>query len=86
MNNERQFLVQRHDLYDNEFFNSLMNEGELIHYVDMLDLIDEEYKVFEVTEFGKPKQIHYVGWQPDCLIEFIDGLGNVVLRGWGTDH
>ena len=32
------------------------------------------------------KKISYVGWQPDCLIELVDEAGNVVLRGYGTDH
>ena len=83
---EKKFLVQRHDLYDDEYFESLMTADELIHYIDMLDLIDEDYKIFDVSEFGKIKQIHYVGWQPDCIIELVDGLGNLVLSGLGTDH
>lgn len=81
---ERRFLVQRigEDYED----VSLMTEGELIHYIDMQDYCSETFEIYEVTEFGKVVHIHYVGWQPMCLIEFATDDGTIVLSGYGVDH
>ena len=81
---ERRFLVQRigEDYED----VSLMTEGELIHYIDMQDYYSETFEIYEVTEFGKVVHIHYVGWQPMCLIEFATDDGTIVLSGYGVDH
>ncbi len=43
-------------------------------------------KIFDVTDSENIKEIRYRGWQPNCLIEFVDNDNNVVLRGYGTDH
>lgn len=83
---ERQFLVQRKDCYDGDEWSSIMTEGELIHYIDMLDLVDECCEIYETTTMGKVVPLHYVGWQPGCLIEVANEEGEVVLRGYGTDH
>ena len=82
---EERYLVQR-ILSDDSTFASLMTKRELINYIDMDDCHDENYTIFDVSEFGKVKQIHYVGWQPNCLIELKDDDGNIVLSGYGTDH
>jgi hypothetical protein len=82
-----QYLVQRVCLWDNDTReNTIMNSDELIHYIDMLDYCHEKYKIYEITEFGTFREIFYRGWQPDCLIEFVDNKGQVVLSGRGTDH
>ena len=83
---ERCFLVQRHDYYDDTYFSSIMNCDELIAYIDMSDCYNEDWKIYEITEFGKVIPIHYVGWQPNCLIEFANDDNEVVLSGYGTDH
>lgn len=85
---ERIYLVQRILRWDDDDSrdNTLMTADELIHYIDMQDYCTEDYAIWDVSEFGKMKRIHYAGWQPGCLIQFIDGLGNVVLEGYGTDH
>ena len=84
---ERQFLVQRILLWaENERENTLMSAGELIHYIDMQDYCEEDYHIYEITEFGTIIPIYYFGWQPDCLIEFVDDNGTVVLSGYGVDH
>ena len=72
---------------DGDFSATLMTERELIHFVDFLDcnLVDH-YKVYDVSTFGKLNQLHYRGWQPHCLIEFVDDQGNVVISGYGEDH
>ena len=80
----KQYLVQR--MSDGEVFLSLMTEGTLIDYIDMSDCYDEDYEIFDVSEFGKIKSLHYVGWQPRCLIEIADEDGNIVISGYGTDH
>lgn len=86
---ERQFLVQRIGEVntDSEYREStIMTADELIHYIDMQDIVSEDYKIYEVTEFGVITPIHYVGWQPDCLIEFANEAGEIVLSGYGVDH
>lgn len=40
---------------------SLMTLNELIHYIDMQDIISEIYDIWEVTEFGKLTHLNYVG-------------------------
>lgn len=82
-----QYLVQRVCLWDNDTReNTIMNSDELIHYIDMLDYCHEKYKIYEITEFGTFREIFYRGWQPDCLIEFVDNKGQIILSGRGTDH
>ena len=86
---EREFLVQRvSDVGSDDEYrsSSIMTASELIHYIDMQDICYEKYDIFEITEFGKFVHLHYVGWQPDCLIEFANDNGEVVLSGYGTDH
>lgn len=86
---KRQFLVQRImdiDLNTEERFSSLMTPTELIRYIDEQDFYSESYDIYEVTEFGKVVHINYIGWQPNCLIEFATDDGTVVLSGYGTDH
>lgn len=80
----KQYLVQR--MSDGEVFMSLMTEETLIDYIDMSDCYDEDYEIFDASEFGKIKPLHYVGWQPRCLIEIADEDGNIVISGYGTDH
>ena len=83
---EKKYLIQRISSYDDEYFVSLMSENELINYIDMDDCHNETYNIFDVSEFGKIKELHYVGWQPGCLIELKDEDGNIVVSGYGTDH
>ena len=84
---EKKYLVQM-TFDDGDFCASLMNEYELIHFVDTLDYNDSVtfYKVYDVSVLGEIKRIHYVGWRPNCLIEFADDDGNVVISGYGEDH
>ena len=81
---ERKFLVQRigEDYED----VSLMTASELINYIDMQDIVTETFEIYEVTNFGYVTPIHYVGWQPMCLIEFATDDGTIVLSGYGEDH
>ena len=78
------YLVQR--IIDGESHAELMTKAALINYIDMDDCHGEDYKVFDMSEFGKVKELEYVGWQPHCLIELKDANGNVVVSGYGTDH
>ena len=67
----------------------LMSEAELIKWFDMSDCYpDFGYEVFAIdpTYREPPFQITYCGWQPNCLIEFVDNYGVVVASGYGTDH
>lgn len=87
MTGERQFLVQRICHWDDESReNTIMTADELVHYIDMQDICTEEYKIYEITEYGTINEIFYRGWQPGCWIEFVDRKGEVVLCGYGTDH
>ena len=78
------FLVQR--MIDNETYPSIMTERELINYIDMSDCHDEYYEIYDISTFGEVKKLHYVGWQPNCLIEIADENGIIVFCGYGTDH
>ena len=42
--------------------------------------------LFDLSEFGKPRELFYVGWQPGCLIQLRDEHGNIVISGYGSDH
>lgn len=87
MTDQRQFLVQRICNWDEDSRdNTIMTSSELIHYIDMQDICSENYKIYEITEFGMPIEIFYRGWQPGCLIEFADSKGQIILSGYGTDH
>ena len=87
MTDQRQFLIQRICNWDEDSRdNIIMTSSELIHYIDMQDICSENYKIYEITEFGMPIEIFYRGWQPGCLIEFADSKGQIILSGYGTDH
>lgn len=89
MNNERRFLVQRVAYPGTDYCtmaNQVMTEYELIEYINFLDLYDEIFSVFEITDFGVVEKLTYQGWQPNCLIELTNSKGEVVVRGYGTDH
>ena len=81
---EHKFLVQKH--IEGEVYTRICTETELISYLNMIDCSDEEYRIYDITVFGKVKEVFYRGWQPNCLIEIIDGNGNTILGGYGTDH
>ena len=78
------FLMQK--VIDNEVCGSIYTENELIAYIDMDDCSDEEYRIYDISVFGEVKELFYRGWQPNCLIEIIDGDGTIVASGYGTDH
>lgn len=78
------FLVQR--IIDDEVYSTIMTELQLIDYIDMDDCHNENYEIYDISTFGEVKKLHYVGWQPRCLIEVADENGSVVLSGYGTDH
>ena len=79
------FLAYIND-YDGERV-ALLSENELIKMEDESDFTGIWFKkIFDVTDSENIKEIRYRGWQPDCLIEFVDNDDNVVLRGYGTDH
>lgn len=84
----REFLVRRSggQLGDDLCVNTIMTANELIDYVDMDDIHDESYEIYEITEYGTMREIFYRGWKPGCVIEFTDDYNQVVLRGHGTDH
>lgn len=78
------FLVQKY--IDGEVFGVLMSENELISYINMSDVYDEEYRIYDISNFGSVQEVFYKGWQPGCLIEVVDAAGEVILRGYGEDH
>ena len=80
----KKFLVQR--VIDGEIVPSLMNETELINYINMADCHGEDYEIFDVSKFGETHHLHYVGWQPNCLIQIIDENSMLIASGYGEDH
>ena len=84
MSEYKEFLVQH--ISDGERFNSIMDGNELIHYISMSDCHNDQWCIYSIDEFGEIAPIYYVGWQPDCLIEFANDNGEIVLSGYGIDH
>lgn len=80
----RKFLLQQ--IINGSVCQSVYSEEQLIMYLDMSDCYDWEYRIFDVTDFGKVKEVFYNGWLPDRLIKITDSEGNVVVSGYGTDH
>ena len=68
------------------------NGDMILSTEDKNNLSDSDYilfpedHVFDITDLGKIKPLHYRGWQPGCLIEYVDDKNNVVIHGYGTDH
>ena len=82
------YLVQIAYYDDDEISSELMTEYQVIKFINMLDCYDhvKDYNVFDMSEFGKIKPLHYTGWKPNCLIELADEDGNIVISGYGEDH
>lgn len=78
------FLVQK--LADNGVSGVICSEGQLIHDISMSDCYNEEYRIFDISTFGEIREVFYKGWQPNCLIEVIDNMGNIVASGYGIEH
>ncbi len=73
--------------HDEEIQRKLMTDEELIKFVDESDFTNVSgIQIFDITNPQNIFEISYVGWQPNCLIEFVDNRNEVVLRGYGTDH
>lgn len=89
---ERRFLVQRILLWDDgSREDTIMTEAQLVHYIDFQDICSEDYKIYDITEFGKVERVYYKGWQPGCmdtgsLIEFVNESGETIISAYGTDH
>lgn len=80
------FLVQR-VLDDGEQFASIMTSAELGNYINMADIHNESYRIFNVTEFGEIRPAKYTGWQPGCKIEVADEeTGDILFTYYGEDH
>lgn len=72
---------------DDELKRKIVSDAELIRFVDEMDFTGVEIvQILDITDPNNIYSIYYVGWQPNCLIEFADSKGNVVLSGYGTDH
>ena len=82
----KKYLVQAIIDEEERYATRLMTESKLIHYIDMDDIHNEKYSIYDVSDFGNVVPIYYVGWQPDCLIQFANEKGEIVLTGYGTDH
>ena len=81
---ERKFLLQAAG--EDYTYVKLINEYELIKYINFLDIYNENFYVYEVTEFGYVEELHYVGWQPKCLIQLKNDRNEIVVSGYGEDH
>ena len=84
---ERQFLIQFEVEDEEGYINKIATSAEVISFIDELDFTPiGNWYVFDLNEFGKVKQLHYKGWQPNCLIELVDDTGEIIISGYGTDH
>lgn len=83
----REYLVQRFlPTGEDARINTIMTSDELIDYIDRQDFFHEHYKIYEITEFGTLEEIFYRGWQPNCIIQFVDKKGQILFTGRGLDH
>lgn len=81
-----EFLVQ-YAIGSEEFTNKIVNSCWIINATNERDLNGiEKMDVFDISEFGKIKQLYYRGFQPGCLIEYVDDKNNVIIHGYGKDH
>ena len=81
------YLLHRElDMETTEMAVTLYSESQLIDYINMDDCHNENYIIFDVSEYGCIKRLQYKGWQPDNLIELVDEAGNIVVSAYGTDH
>ena len=81
------FLVQYTIEGSEEFTSKIVNSCWVINATNEIDINGiVELHVYDITEFGQFKPLHYTGWQHGCLIEYVDDEGNVVIRGYGKDH
>lgn len=81
------FLVQYAIEGSKKIINKIVNSCWIINATNERDFNGiEEMHVFDVTDLGKIKPLHYRGWQPECLIEYVDDENNVVIHGYGADH
>lgn len=78
------FLVQQ--VIDDMLCQSIFSEAQLISYLDMSDSCECEYKIFDISVFGKVKEVFSGAWKLGCVIEVVDSEGNVVVIGYGTDY
>ena len=76
----KRWLVQR--TLDGKRFNTLMDDCELVYYVDMNFF--EQFKIYDVSDFGNIKEVYYTGKQPNCLVELKDENGKAVLRQYSS--
>lgn len=82
-----EFLVQYAIEGSEKIINKIVNSCWIIKTTNESDFNGiEEMHVFDVTDLGKIKPLYYRGWQPGCLIEYVDDKNNVVIHGYGTDH
>lgn len=82
-----EFLVQYTIEGSEKIINKIVNSCWIIEATNESDFNGiEEMHVFDITDLGKTKPLHYRGWQPGCLIEYVDDKNNVVIHGYGTDH
>ena len=78
-----EFLVQYTIEGSEKIINKIVNSCWIIKTTNESDFNGiEEIHVFDVTDLGKIKPLHYRG----CLIEYVDDKDNVVIHGYGTDH
>ncbi len=83
--NESKYLVSYEE--EGETVVSLETATGVIKLTDMLDLIDvSNVRVSKIISANEIEPLTYVGWQPNCLIEYIDKDWNVEISGYGTDH
>lgn len=82
------YLVQIEIECDDSLGVKLMNEYEIIKTTNEMDFNGiSRMRVWEVhKELGKVRELHSLGWQPNCLIQYADEDGTIVISGYGEDH
>lgn len=65
----------------------VMTGRELTKLIDESDFSPVEIvKILAIDDPENIFEVRYAGWQPNCIIDFIDKSGETIYRGYGTDH
>ena len=75
---------------DEEYYNSIMTDYEIINRIAMWDCYDEEMEIYDI-QFGKnpEKLVIYGTWHDfdnPLYIKVTDKAGKIMFDGYGTNH
>ena len=87
--NNSLFLVQI-KYSDDCGYEKLMSSNEIISAINMSDCSEQEFAIYDVSEFGRVKSLKIFGNWHDMnnptYIKITDENGTIVFDGYGEEH